>query len=217
MGTFNAGEAGKIVYDLTAVIQKNRDYLSEIDGATGDGDHGVNMSKGFSICREQLEGKVETIGFAEALETLGNVLLSEIGGSMGPLYGSFFLEMADNIRAKEQIGGSDFLEMLKAGLAGITSIVPTKLGDKTMLDALVPAIDAFGAALAEGNGFCAALEAMKAAARDGREATKDMIAKVGRAGRLGERSRGFYDAGATSCTLILTSVADSALALIRPQ
>ena len=215
MNTFDPKTAGNVVYELTAVIQKNRDYLSEIDGATGDGDHGVNMSKGFSMCRERLGGAVGTTGFAEALDMLGDVLLSEIGGSMGPLYGSFFMEMADNIRGKDEINGADFLEMLKAGLSGITSIVPTKLGDKTLLDVLIPSIEAYENVLTGGSDFGAALVALKETARVSREATKDMVAKVGRASRLGERSRGFYDAGATSCALILASIADSLIEILK--
>jgi len=243
MKTLDARRAGVVVYELTSVIKQNRDYLSEIDGATGDGDHGVNMNKGFNMCREQLEGKADTIGFAGALDTLGNILLSEIGGSMGPLYGSFFMEMAESIQGKDSIGANDYLAMLDAGLSGIMSIVSTQLGDKTLLDALVPAIGAFRAALlvdgstdgADNTGgaggvdnigvvggtdgaddiFGQALAAHKAAAQAGREATKDMAAKVGRASRMGERSRGFYDAGATSCALILASMADSVTALLE--
>jgi dihydroxyacetone kinase-like protein len=214
MQTFESGVAGPIVYELTTVIQQNKNYLSEIDGATGDGDHGVNMNKGFTMCREQLEGVIDTIGLAGAADMLGNILLSEIGGSMGPLYGSFFLEMADSVQGKEHIGAEDFLMMLKAGLSGITGIVPTKVGEKTLLDVLVPSIDAYEETLAGGGDFRGALESLKETARASREATKDMVAKVGRASRLGERSRGFYDAGATSCALILTSMADSALALL---
>jgi len=219
MNSFNAKRAGIAIYDLTAVIQKNKDYLSEVDGATGDGDHGVNMNKGFTMCRAQLEGVADKLGFAGALDLLGNILLSEIGGSMGPLYGSFFMEMADCVQGKEQINADDYLAMLKAGLSGITSIVPTQLGDKTLLDVLIPAIDAYESALrcAEDSGsrFTDALDAHKQAARAGREATKNMVAKVGRASRIGERSRGHYDAGATSCALILVSMADSVLDLLE--
>jgi len=215
MKTFSTGRAGVVIYELTEVIRQNRDYLSEIDGATGDGDHGVNMSKGFTMCRERLEGRADSIGFAGAVDVLGDVLFSEIGGSMGPLYGSFFMEIAENVRGRERVGGEDYLEMLKAGLDGITSIVPTKLGDKTLLDVLIPSVGAFEAALREGGDFPAALEALKETARSRREATKDMVAKVGRASRLGERSRGFYDAGATSCELILVSMADSVLKLLE--
>ena len=215
METFDTKRAGAVIYELTAIIQNNKDLLGEIDGATGDGDHGVNMNKGFTMCRAELEGRVDDIGLAAAAETLGNTLLSEIGGSMGPLYGTFFMEMAESAAGKDVMGAEDFLAMLNAGLAGITSIVPTQLGDKTLLDVLIPSIGAFGDALAGGGGFADALAALKAAAAASREATKDMVAKVGRAATLGERSRGHYDAGATSCALILAGMADSVLALLH--
>jgi dihydroxyacetone kinase-like protein len=204
--------AGAIVYDLAAVIQKNRDYLSEVDGATGDGDHGVNMSKGFTKCRERLEGRQDAVSLAEAMDELGNILLSEIGGSMGPLYGTFFIDMAESIGGKEQIGAQDFADMLKAGLAGIRSLVATEVGDKTLLDVLVPAIGALDGALRDGKPFAECMGVLAGEAERAKEATKGMVAKVGRASRLGERSRGFYDAGAVSCALILGSMAGSVAA-----
>jgi len=215
MQSFESARAGFMIYELTAVISKNKDYLSEIDGASGDGDHGVNMNKGFTMCRERLEGEIDAVGLAAAADELGNILLSEIGGSMGPLYGSFFLEMAQSLQGKERVGADDFLAMLKAGLSGITDIVPTKLGDKTLLDVLIPSVESFEATLAGGGDFSDALSALKETAWASRESMKDMVAKVGRASRMGERSRGFYDAGATSCALILSSMADSALKLLN--
>ncbi|MDR1439523.1 MAG: dihydroxyacetone kinase subunit L [Clostridiales bacterium] len=206
--------AGVIIYDLTAVIQKNRDYLSEVDGATGDGDHGVNMGKGFSRCRERLDGRQNSASLAEAMDELGDILLSEIGGSMGPLYGTFFMDMAESISGKEQIGAAEFAAMLKAGLEGIRSLVDTKVGDKSLLDVLVPSIGALDGALGEGKPFAECLRVFRGEAERAKESTKDMVAKVGRASRLGERSRGFYDAGAVSCALILESIADSVAALI---
>jgi dihydroxyacetone kinase-like protein len=201
--------SGAIVCELAAVIQKNRDYLSEVDGATGDGDHGVNMSKGFTKCRERLEGRQDAAGLAEAMDELGNILLSEIGGSMGPLYGTFFIDMAESVGGKGQIGARDFADMLRAGLDGIRSLVTTEVGDKTLLDVLVPAIGALDGALRAGKPFAECLGVFRAEAERAKEATKDMVAKVGRASRLGERSRGFYDAGAVSCALILDSLAAS--------
>ena len=215
MKTFDAKKGGAVIYGLAAIIQSNKDYLSEIDGATGDGDHGVNMNKGFTMFGERFAGTYSGIGFAELADELGNILISEIGGSMGPLYGTFFMDMAESVRGKDRIGAEDYLAMLKAGLSGIMSIVDTQLGDKTLLDALIPAIDAFEAALGRGCDFGEALAAHKEAAQAGREATKGMAAKVGRASRLGERSRGFYDAGATSCALILAGMADAILPLLE--
>ena len=199
--------AAAAVNDLIDVIQSNKAYLSEIDGAIGDGDHGINMNKGFTMCREQVDLAENTL--ASAMKGLGRILLMEIGGSMGPIYGTFFIEMSKVIKERETIEADDFSKMLAAALVGIQGLGNAKLGDKTMLDTLIPAKEAFDAAVAGGKDFAQALDAMTAAAKTGWEGTKDMVAKVGRASRLGERSRGVLDAGATSCYLILNSLAGS--------
>lgn len=201
----NAG-SGAIVPEIAAVIVENRAYLSEIDGKIGDGDHGVNMAKGFSRAAERLAGRETSL--AEALGTLGEVLMSEIGGSMGPLYGMMFTEMAEAIEGKDTLGPADYAAMLRAGLAGVESIGAAKVGDKTMLDSLVPAVEAAEAAVAQGSAFEEVLARSKSAAAEGRERTRDLVARIGRASRLGERSKGVLDAGATSCSLILAALAD---------
>lgn len=197
--------AGGLVPELAAAINANRAWLSEIDGAIGDGDHGINMSKGFSQAATAL-GSADG-GLAAAFATLGDTLLSGIGGSMGPLYGTFFLDMAAALDGAEVLDAALFSRMARAGLAGIIDLGGANVGDKTLLDALVPATDAFDAAMAGGAGFAAALDAMSAAAERGRDATVDMVAKIGRSARLGERSRGVLDAGAASCCLILQTMA----------
>lgn len=205
-------ESSIIVFNLIKTIQDNKDYLSEVDGDIGDGDHGINMNKGFTLCKERLgESKVD---LSTALKTLGRVLLTEIGGSMGPLYGTFFNRMAKVCNGKEQIDKEVFREMLKSALEGIKSLGDAKVGDKTLIDTLVPALDAYENALGEGKDFKEALENMKVAAERGKESTRDLVAKVGRASRLGERSRGVLDAGATSCNLILQSMADTIIDLL---
>jgi len=205
--------AGFVVTDLVVVINANRAYLSEIDGAIGDGDHGINMSKGFSAAGERLAGL--SVGLAQALATLGETLIEGVGGSMGPLYGSFFGAMAGVAEGRDVLDATTFGAMLDAGLAAIQEIGSAKVGDKTLLDALVPARDAFAGALASGRSFAEALDAMAAAAEKGKESTRDLVARVGRASRLGERSRGALDAGATSCALILRSMARSLESLLR--
>jgi dihydroxyacetone kinase-like protein len=197
--------AGDIVLSLADRIVENRAWLSEIDGKIGDGDHGVNMAKGFGLAAGQIKGK--DLSLAQALDVLGTVLMTEIGGSMGPLYGVFFIEGAEVIADKAAIDAAAFAAMLKAGLAGVQSIGSAKVGDKTLLDALVPAIEAFDATTAGGGDFAAALDALTAAANAGRDSTRDMMARIGRASRLGERSIGVLDAGATSCALILETLA----------
>lgn len=203
MESFSNKAGAAIVEQLIDTIQSNKEYLSEIDGLIGDGDHGINMNKGFTICKERLTDKEN---LSEAFALLGNILLTEIGGSMGPIYGSFFIEMADAIQCDEWIDKYVFCKMAEAGLAGIRDLVPTDIGDKTLLDALIPAVKAFRDSVADEDDFKVALEKMASAANEGRDATKDMVAKVGRASRLGERSRGVLDAGAVSCALIVLSI-----------
>ncbi len=199
--------AGPILFDLVAVIVREQGRLSEIDGQTGDGDHGVNMGKGFRMAGERLRALGE-FTLPQGLATLGDTLLSDIGGSMGPLYGTFFTDMAEALYDTDRIDAPHFAAMLKAGLAAVQGLGDAKPGDKTLVDVLVPARDAFDAAQREGKSFADSLAVMKAAAEAGLEATRDLVAKVGRASRLGERSRGTLDAGAASCTMILSALAD---------
>lgn len=207
---FKNNDAGSIVLDLIDIIQDNKDYLSEIDGKIGDGDHGVNMNKGFTMCQAKLDGK--EYSFSEGLEILSLTLMEDIGGSMGPLYGVFFDEMS--MMCQDEVDKSVFETMLKSAIQGIQDIGNAKLGDKTMLDTLIPGLEAYSRALADGKDFSAALDNLKAGAKAGWKSTKDMVAKVGRASRLGERSRGVLDAGATSCYLILCTMADSTKKLL---
>src|SRR5689334_8554387 len=201
MQTFQNASAGSIVLSMADRIIENRAYLSEIDGKIGDGDHGVNMAKGFGIAAERLKEKDASL--ASALDTLGTVLMTEIGGSMGPLYGVMFTEFAEKLQGVTLVDAAAYSHMLHAGLEGIQSIGSAKVGDKTMLDALIPAVEAFDAASARGETFADALQALVEAAEAGRDSTLNLVAKIGRASRLGERSLGVLDAGATSCALIL--------------
>src|SRR5690606_14633284 len=203
--TFKNAGAGEIVVSVAERIIENRAYMSEIDGKIVVGDHGVNMAKGFGLAAERLKGK--DVSLAEGLETLGTVLLTEIGGSMGPLYGVMFNEFAEKLEGVDNIDTVAFSTMLHAGLDGIQSIGSAKLGDKTLLDSLIPAVTAFDDANAQNLSFAESLDAMAAAAEAGRDSTIDLVAKIGRASRLGERSLGVLDAGATSCALILTELA----------
>ncbi|HEY5742862.1 MAG TPA: dihydroxyacetone kinase subunit L, partial [Terrimicrobiaceae bacterium] len=164
-------------------------------------------TKGFRRTRELLGDREVTV--AEGLEILGNVLLAEIGGAMGPLYGTFFLEMAAPCRGLDAIDRDVFGKMLAAALATVQNLGGAKPGDKTMIDALVPAVSEYQTVVIGGADFPEALIRMAAAAEKGRDSTRDMIAKLGRASRLGERSRGILDAGAASCALILKSLAHS--------
>ncbi len=205
MDSFKNNDGGVIVYALIKAIQKNKAYLSEVDGAIGDGDHGINMNKGFCMCEDKLGG--ESVDLNTALKTLGRILLTEIGGSMGPIYGTFFREMAKCCAGVEDIDAKVFGDMLEKAAEGVSSLAGAKLEDKTLYDALSPAATAFKEATAAGDSFAEALDKMSAAAEKGRDSTKDMVAKLGRAARLGERSRGVLDAGSVSCCLILQTMA----------
>ncbi|PBQ12369.1 Dihydroxyacetone kinase, ATP-binding subunit [Pseudomonas syringae pv. atrofaciens] len=202
-----AQQGTPIVADLVSVIVANREYLSEVDGAIGDGDHGINMAKGFAHCGRTIEGR--QLSLAEALDELTLSLMEGIGGSMGPLYGSLFIGMADQVRGCEQIDATAFASLLRGGLTSLQDITEAGVGDKCLMDTLIPAVEAFQQAHARGESFSAALDAMKSAASQGRDSTRDLVAKIGRASRLGERSLGVLDAGAVSCCLILTQLADS--------
>ncbi|MBO9654243.1 dihydroxyacetone kinase subunit DhaL [Agrobacterium sp. SOY23] len=213
MQSFQNAKAGDIVLSMAERIIENRAYLSEIDGKIGDGDHGVNMAKGFGMAADRLRGQDASL--AEALDTLGTVLMTEIGGSMGPLYGVMFTEFAEKIENAEAIDAASFSGMLHAGLEGVASIGSAKVGDKTLMDTLVPAVTAFDVAIASGSSFHDAALALVAAAETGRDSTINLVAKIGRASRLGDRSLGVLDAGATSCALILRSLAEGAQARLQ--
>lgn len=195
-----------ILLSMVRAIQQNKQYLGDVDGLIGDGDHGMNMNKGFTMYAEQL-GESET-AFTDGLFDLGTVLLNRIGGSMGPIYGTILMEMSDKADDAEDITLALFADMLEAGLEGLYGIVDARPGDKTLVDTLYPAMQAVKAAAEEGKDYAVALDDMKDAAEKGKDSTKDLVAKYGRSARLGERSRGVLDAGATSCCIILCAMAD---------
>lgn len=212
MDTFRNGDGKSILLKMVKAIQDNKAYLGEVDGLIGDGDHGMNMNKGFTVFEDRF--KDEDISFTEGLDELGMILLNEIGGSMGPIYGTIFMDMAEAGEDLDEISAADFAEMLEAGLNGLYGIVDARVGDKTLVDTLSPAVDVMKKAGETGQDFKEALAEMKAAAEAGRDSTKDMVAKYGRSSRLGERSRGVLDAGATSCCIILTAMADGIMELL---
>jgi dihydroxyacetone kinase-like protein len=203
---FNTSSGQVIIERIITVIHENRDYLSEIDGAIGDGDHGINMDKGFGKAKDVLDGL--KLGLGEAMKTLGRVLVDEIGGSMGPLYGAFFRRMARTVSENSFIDAEVLEMMLSSAYEGVQDIGNAKPGDKTMLDTLYASLMSVKKARAEGLPFPEVLKAMSQGAVNGCESTKDMVAKVGRASRLGERSKGVLDAGAVSCCLILRTLAE---------
>lgn len=213
MTTFSNKEGAVIIENLITTIQENKQYLSDIDGLIGDGDHGINMNKGFQMCKTELKNNPGDL--AHSAKVLSRILMMKIGGSMGPLYGKMFKGFASELEDKDEIGTGEFGDALNAMLTSVQSISPAQPGDKTLIDTLHPAVEAYKKAVAEGTSFDNTLDEMTKAAIAGRNSTKDMVAKLGRASRLGERSRAVLDAGATSCCLILQSMAGTIKRLLK--
>lgn len=209
----NQGNAG-IVLQVIDAIHEQASYLSEIDGATGDGDHGINMNKGFMMAKERIE---PSDSFAEALKILGRTLVMDIGGSMGPIYGTMFSKLSRVLKKAEPITKEAFLEALENAVQGLMDLAGAKVGDKTLVDTIYPACQAYQAAINQDAEFSQCLREMAKGAEADKESTKDLVAKIGRAARLGERSRGHLDAGATSCWIILTTMANAMLAQLQSQ
>ncbi len=201
---------GDVVRDLIDTIVRNRQFLSEIDGLIGDGDHGINMAKGFSGCAERLDRMgTGAENLPAALMQLSEALMDDIGGSMGPLYGNFFAAFARTLAPYSRMDEVLFGEALASAVASVQTMGNAQVGDKTLIDTLVPALTAYREAVASGRNLRQSLAAMTAAAEAGKDSTKNLQARIGRSARLGPRSIGVLDAGATSCFLILQSMATS--------
>ncbi|WP_420542712.1 dihydroxyacetone kinase subunit DhaL [Sphaerotilus sulfidivorans] len=202
--------SGDVVRALIATVVEHRQFLSEIDGLIGDGDHGINMAKGFNGCGMRLDALgAQAAALPAAFEQLAKALMDDIGGSMGPLYGRFFLGFVDTLDGQPQMDAALFGDALAAAVANVQGMGNAQVGDKTLIDTLVPALAAYREALAGGSTFAAALQAMSAAAEAGKDSTKNLQARIGRSARLGARSIGVLDAGATSCWLILRAMAQA--------
>lgn len=189
-------------------LQENKDFLTGLDSAIGDGDHGINMSRGFLAVMEKLP-QMEDKDIATILKNVGMTLVSTVGGASGPLYGTAFMRAGAAAAGKTALRGADFLALLDAAVEGIRQRGKAQKGEKTMLDALVPALEAFEAEHASGASPRRALERAVDAAREGVEHTKTIIATKGRASYLGERSLGHQDPGATSALLMLEALLES--------
>jgi len=205
MTSFPNSEGRKVVLAQVQTIVDHKAYLSEVDGKIGDGDHGINMAKGFNLIKDHLGEK--EVPLSEGLGLIGKTLMTEIGGSMGPLYGTFFIQMSLKSKNKPETDAPLFGEMLKAARDALEDLGGAKVGDKTLMDTVIPAQEAYQAAVDAGDSLPEALTKMAAAAEKGKNSTVDLVAKIGRSARLGERSRGVLDAGATSAALILQTFA----------
>jgi dihydroxyacetone kinase-like protein len=191
-----------------AVLHQNKEYLTDLDSAIGDADHGINMDRGFqSVIQKMPEWEGADIG--AILKSVGMTLMSSVGGASGPLYGTFFLRCGMAVVSRQELDESDLLKMLKAGVEGILQRGRPAPGDKTMYDALAPALEALTISLGNGEEIGTGLNKAVGAAETGMQATIPMQARKGRASYLGERSIGHQDPGATSTYLILKALLDA--------
>jgi dihydroxyacetone kinase-like protein len=191
-----------------ACIAENKEYLTELDAAIGDADHGINMDRGFQKVVERI-GPAEPGDVAAVLKTAAMTLISSVGGAGGPLYGTLFLRASTAAAGKQGLDTADVAALFSAGLAGVAERGKAVPGDKTMIDALQPATQALQSAAQLGRSLKDALNDAVEAAKRGMESTIPLLARKGRASYLGERSIGHQDPGATSTYLILKSLLDS--------
>jgi phosphoenolpyruvate---glycerone phosphotransferase subunit DhaL len=196
---------------FSAEVAENRTQLTRLDADIGDGDHGTNMDRGMKKVLERLEAS-DTDDIGAELKAVGMALISSVGGAAGPLYGTLFMQMGQSTAGETEIDLAGFTEAFEAGIAGVQKRGKAEPGDKTMVDALLPALEALKQAVDQGTDTAEALAQAAEAARGGMEATVPLVARKGRASYLGERSAGHQDPGATSSHLLLKSAADSAAA-----
>ena len=190
------------------VLEENKEHLTDLDSAIGDADHGINMERGFKKVFSQLPPPPE-INIDEILKKTGFALITSVGGASGPLYGTFFMEASRAVKDRTELAGSDLVALFEAGIKGIMRIGKAQLGDKTMLDALIPALEALRLQVEEDADTVGALSAMTEAAKDGMKKTIPLLAKKGRASYLGERSIGHQDPGATSTYLVIRTLLET--------
>jgi dihydroxyacetone kinase-like protein len=201
---------GEYIYDVMTTIGEivisNKQMLTDLDAAIGDGDHGINMARGFAAVQLKLQGLGTETDIGKVMKTVGMTLISSVGGASGPLYGTAFLRAAGLGQGKTELDSETAGLMLAAAIAGIKERGKATRGEKTMLDALEPAYDAFIAGANGGETSVICLELACDAALKGVEFTKTIIATKGRASYLGERSIGHQDPGATSSYIMLKAL-----------
>lgn len=190
------------------LVTEQQGYLTELDSAIGDADHGANMSRGMNAVMEKI-GAAPAAAVDELFKSVGMTLVTSVGGASGPLYGTFFLRMGMNAGPVTELDAAALSAALRAGLEGVVARGKAEAGDKTMYDAMAPALDAWDETLGGGGDLVAAASAALAAAEHGRDATEPLVARKGRASYLGERSAGHLDPGATSTALLFQALADT--------
>jgi dihydroxyacetone kinase-like protein len=205
-GAVNVQQLEEWIRAFAALVSEQKGYLTELDSAIGDADHGINMDRGMRAVLDKLDSTPSATA-DELFKLVGLTLVSSVGGASGPLYGTFFLRLGSASGTVTELSPDDLAKGLRAGLDGLVARGKPELGDKTMYDALHPALEALEAALAGGSTSGEAFAAAAAACHGGRDATTAMVARKGRASYLGERSAGHQDPGATSAALLLDAAA----------
>ncbi|ACK73138.1 dihydroxyacetone kinase, L subunit [Gloeothece citriformis PCC 7424] len=193
---------------LVQVFNDHKDYLTELDAAIGDADHGINMSRGFQKVGEKLPTLPDQ-DLGNMFKTVSMTLISSVGGASGPLYGTFFLKASAIAAGKHQLTDEELGTLLQAGVEGVIQRGKANLGDKTMVDVLTPAVEVYQKAIAQGDTIKEALVKTVATAEQAMKNTIPLMAKKGRASYLGQRSIGHQDPGATSCYLILKTLGET--------
>lgn len=194
---------------FSSSVAENKDYLTKLDQAIGDADHGINMDRGMTAVLAKLDGLEGDEDIGALFKTVGMTLVSTVGGAGGPLYGTLFMQIGMATAGKSELEADDWAAALDAAVQGVQMRGKAEPGDKTMVDALIPARDAFSAAVADGASFEEALRKSAQAAEEGMQATIPLVAKKGRASYLGERSAGHQDPGATSSHLLVKTAAET--------
>jgi len=191
------------------VIAENRVELITLDRAIGDGDHGENLDRGYSAVVKKIADLPEDATPADALKLVATTLISTVGGASGPLFGTAYLKAAGAVAGKSELDGAAIVDLLTAARDGIVLRGKAEVGDKTMVDAWTPAVDAAAAALADGKTEVDILRAAADAAEAGAESTDPLVARKGRASYLGERAIGHRDPGSVSSALLLRAAVDA--------
>lgn len=190
-------------------VTEQRSYLTDLDSAIGDADHGANMARGMAAVMAKVEGAPAATA-DELFKAVGMTLVSSVGGASGPLYGTFFLRLGATAGAVSEVDAAALAAALRAGFEGVLARGKAEPGDKTMVDAMGPALEAMNASVASGASLADATAAARDAAAAGRDATEPLVARKGRASYLGERSAGHLDPGATSTALLFDALAEVA-------
>ena len=197
-----------ILADVNEMIQSKKDYISEIDSFIGDGDHGITIAGGFRAALED-EGQKNADNISSFLISVGMAIMRSTGGVTGPIYGSIFIGFGKAAASKDRIYLPDFAQMMEQALVDVKARGGAKVGDKTLVDAFEPAVEALKKAVEDDLSLISALRLAADAAEIGMLSTKDLVSNMGKSKSLGERSKGYLDAGATSFYLVIKQLSDS--------